>query len=457
MADPTTDRTGELRDTAAQVVELARKAGAKEAEAFVERSREASTTVRAGEIEELSEASSKGIGLRVIVGGRLGFAATTDLTPGSLERLVQRALALAKEAAPDPANALATAKELALGDRPRVDRLYDEAVASLDPGWKLRAAFELEKAAQADARCDNFEGSGAGEAVTEYAIANSHGLLDSERGTHLYLWCAPVAREGESLQTSSWSDHKRHFAEIGSPESVGREAARRTVRMLGARKVDSARVPVIFDPMMAAGFFGSIAGAVSGDLVYKKASFLGGSLEKAIAVPSLTLFDDGRIPGALGSGAFDGEGVPTRRTSIIENGVLKAFLYDIRTARKAGKRTTGHARRGYSSLPGIGPSNLRVQPGAVSPQEIIRGVKRGLYVTSMLGRGANVITGDYSRGANGLWIEEGAFAYPVQEVTVAGHLVQMLQSIDMIGSDLIVRGAVGAPTIRFAELAVGGR
>lgn len=456
MPDQTPDRTPELRDLAARMVELARKAGAKEAEAFVERGREASVTVRAGEIEELSEASSKGIGLRVIVNGRLGFGSTTDFDPAALELLAKRTVALAKEAAPDKANVLPV-KELK-GDKSRIPGLFDDAVAELEPGWKIRAALEMERAARAqDARCNNFEGSGAGESVSEYAIASSHGLVDSERGTSVYLWCSPVAREGESLQTSSWSDHRRHFAELDSPEAVGREAARRTVRMLGARTIETCRVPVVLDPMMSAGFFGALMGAVNGDLVYKGASFLGKSLGKQVAASTLTLVDDARLPGALGSSAFDGEGVPTKRTPILEAGVLKNFLYDVRTAMKAGTRSTGHARRGYSSLPSIGASNLRLEPGKQSQQEIIKGVKRGLFVTSMLGRGANVITGDYSRGANGLWIEDGELTFPVQEVTVAGSLLQMMQSVDAVGSDVVVRGAVGAPTVRFAELAVGGR
>jgi PmbA protein len=457
VSDRTPDRTPELRDLATQTVELARKAGAREAEVYVERSREASATVRAGEIEELSEASSKGLGLRVVVDGRLGFVSTTDFERSALEQLVRRAVALAREAAPDPANALPGTRELK-GERSPIPGLFDDAVAELDPGWKLRAAFEMERAAMAqDARCNNFEGSGAGEAVSEYALASSHGFVGSERGTHVFLWCAPVAREGESLQTASWSDHRRHFAELEPPESVGREAARRTVRMLGARKTETARVPVVFDPLMSAGFFGALTGAVSGDLVYKGASFLGKLLGQQVATSELTLVDDGRLAGALGSSAFDGEGVPTRRLPIIEAGVLKNFLYDVRTARKAGTRTTGHARRGYASLPSIGPTNLRIQPGAKSPEQIIREVRRGLYVTSMLGRGANVVTGDYSRGANGLWIENGELTFPVQEVTVAGNLLEMLKAIDAFGSDLTVRGAVGAPTIRFAELAIGGR
>ena len=458
MAERYEDRRRELEALSVRVVELARQAGADEAEAYTERSREASVTVANGEIEELSEAVSKGVGLRVIRGGRLGFASTTDLEPRALAELVDRALALAKEAAKDPTNALPGPRELSLASRPRVEGLFDQAIAELEPGWKLRAAFELERAARAeDARCAKFNGSGAGEAVVETAIASSHGLVDSERGTHVYLWCSPVAGEGEALQTSSWSDHRRHLGELETPEQVGREAARRTVRMLGARRPRTARVPVIFDPVMAAGFIGALSGAVSGELVYKKSSFLAGRLGDEVASKLLTVVDDGRLAGALGAGAFDGEGVPTRRTPLIEEGVLKSYLYDLRTARKAKTHTTGHARRGYATLPSIGAHQLVVEPGTRPPEELIGEVDQGLYVTAMLGTGANVVTGDYSRGANGLWIEHGELAYPVQEVTVAGHLLSMLAAVDAVGNDVLRRGGVYAPTLRFAELAVGGR
>lgn len=458
MAERFPDRTKELEDLVSRVVEQARRAGATQAEAYAVRSRESSCTVRGGEIEELSEAASKGIGLRIVSRGRLGFASTTDFDPTAIEALVQRALALARESAPDEANALPGPAELGRAERGAVSGLFDEAVAELDPGWKLRAAFEMERAARAqDPRCDNFEGTGAGEGVAERAIASSRGLVASERGTHVYLWCAPVAGEGDSLQTSSWSDSSRSLAALDAPEAVGREAARRTVRMLGARRARTGRFPVVFDPVMAASFAGGLSPAFSGDLVFKKASFLGTRLGQAVASPLLTLVDDARLPGGLASSAFDGEGVPTARLPLIERGKLRGFLYDMRTARKAGKQTTGHARRGYSSLPAIGATNLRVEPGSTPPEELLRGIKEGLYVTAMLGRGANVVTGDYSRGANGLWIENGELAYPVQEATVAGQLLDMLQAIDAVGSDLMVRGSIGAPSIRFAELAVGGR
>jgi PmbA protein len=458
VAERYPDRTAELKDLCQRLVQRAKKAGAQEAEAFAQRSRQASATVADGEIEELSEAASKGVGLRVIRGDRLGFASTTDFSPEALEALVSRALALSKEAAPDPSHALPGKRELGLKDRHVVGETWDDAVAELEPGWKLRAAFEMERAAKAqDARCARFEGSTAGEAVVESAIASTHGLCDADRGTHVYLSCSPVAVEGDQLQTASWGDHRRHLGDLESAEAVGREAARRAVRMLGARKPESARVPVIFDPVMSAGFVGSIVRALSGELVFKKSSFLGRSLGAKVASPLLTVWDDPWIPRALGSGPYDGEGVSTRRLPLFEQGVVRSFLYDMRTARKAGAKTTGHARRGWSGLPSVGPHQLVVEAGRSTPQEIIKGVKRGLYVTSMLGSGANVVTGDYSRGANGLWIEDGELAWPVQEATVAGSLLEMLAGIDAVGSDVQRRGGTWAPTLRFAELAVGGR
>jgi PmbA protein len=226
--------------------------------------------------------------------------------------------------------------------------------------------------------------------------------------------------------------------------------------MLGAKKVKSQKVPVIFDPMMAASFVGSVAAAANGDAVFKKSSFLAALQGKKIAPENLTIVDDGLLARGLGTAPFDGEGVATRRTPIVEKGVLKSFLYDAFTARKAKAKTTGNASRGYKSLPHIGTNNLYLEAGTRPPEEIIREVKNGFYVTAMLGQGANMVTGEYSRGANGLWIENGELAKPVQEVTVAGHMLEMLKTIDAIGSDLQFRGSTGAPTLRFAEMTVSG-
>lgn len=440
---------------AKKVVERARRKGANEAEAFLEISRESSVKVRDGEVEDLTQATSKGLGLRVFVDGRMGFSYTSDFEPARMDDFVCRAVALAKVAAPNPHNGLPSRRDFKARNQ-ELD-LYDEKVAALSSEWKLASALAMERAGKAvDPRVRTFETVTAGDGVSEIFFCNSLGVADSYRGTGVYLYAAPVAAENGQLQTSYWIDYKRHLGALDAPENVGRIAAERAVRMLGARKVRTQRVPVVFDPQMAASFVSALAGAVNGDMVFKKASFLAGKLGERIAPAGFTVVDDGLMPKGIGTSPFDGEGVATRCTRVIEKGVLASYLYDAHTARKAGKATTGNASRGYASLPSIGLNNFYLDKGTSTPEEILRGVKSGLYVTSMLGRGADVVTGDYSRGANGLWIENGELAYAVQEITVAGHMLEMLMAIDAIGNDLEFRGAVAAPTIRFAELAVSG-
>ncbi|HZH04082.1 MAG TPA: TldD/PmbA family protein [Myxococcaceae bacterium] len=446
---------GSYEALAKKLVQRALKQGAQQAEAFLSAGRESSCRVRDGEIEDLTEATSKGVGLRVFVKGRLGFAFTSDFDPSSINAFVDQALRLAEAAAPNPLNGLPTRNELKT--RVKLEGLFDAEVAALAPDWKVKAALEMERAGKDyDPRVSTFESVGAGENVVEVVVASSEGLLDGYAGTYVYLQASPVASDRGQLQTSYWVDVKRYLRELDSPESVGREAARRAVRMLGAKKIPSARVPVVFDPQMAAGFVRSVAGAASGDAVYKKSSFLAALKGERIAPSSVTLVDDGLLPGGIATAPFDGEGVPTRSTPIIDRGVLTNFLYDAFTARKAKARSTGNASRGYDSLPGIGSHNLYLKAGDRVPEAIIAGVKSGLYVTAMLGRGMNPVSGEYSRGANGLWIENGELAYPVQEVTVAGNALEMLQGIDAIGNDLEFRGSTAAPTLRFAEMTVSG-
>lgn len=440
---------------AKRLVEQARKKGAKQAEAYLEVGRTSSCRVRDGQIEDVTEATSKGVGLRVIAKNRLGFAYTSDFEPASLSAFVDRAVELAQAAAADPLNGLPGQRELA--GRGDAGELFDPAVAALPSDWKVKTAIEVEKAARAvDPRITAIDSVGAGDYVAEVYVASTEGLAAGYSGTYVYMHAAPVASEGGQLQVGHWMAYKRFLAELDSPEEVGREAARRALRMLGARKVKTQRVPVVFDPQIAGSLVGSLAAAANGGSIYKKASIFAGKLGKRVAAKGVTVVDDGLLPRGLGTSPVDGEGVPARRTAIVEDGVLRSFLYDSFTARKAGAKSTGNASRGYRSLPAIGINNLYLEPGAKSPEEIIGEVKNGLYVTAMLGRGADTVTGGYSRGANGLWIENGELAYPVQEITVAGNLLDMLQGIDAVGSDLRFRTTVGAPTLRFAELTVSG-
>ena len=442
-----------LLDTCEQLVKLARKAGATEAEAYAERTRDASVRVRDGEVEQLEQASSKGIGLRVIAGQRLGFTYGTDLSKDGLKRLAENAVALAKSAAKDPANGLPHGEDLGaalVGD-------YDPAIEEISPEWKLRAAREAEQAARAeDPRVRKFDSTGAGDYLSQSAIFSSRGARGESRASYVYVYCSPVAEADGQLQTASWSDTRRSLSRLQPPAEVGRVAARRAARMLGARKPKTQRVPVVLEPQLAAGFIGGLSAAVNGLLVHKKSSFLGSLLGKRVASPEVTLVDDGTLEHGIATRPFDGEGVASRRTAVIENGILRSFLYDATTARKAKAKSTSSASRAWASLPSIGTSNFYLQAGEQKPEAIIKGVKSGLYVTAMLGSGADVVTGDYSRGANGIWIENGELAWPVQEVTVSGNLLEMLRGIDAVGDDLDFRSSIAAPTLRFAELVVSG-
>ena len=440
---------------AKKLVQRAKRKGASQAEAYLEIGRSSSCRVRDGKIEDLTQSTSKGVGIRVVVQNRLGFAYTSDFDPSSLDSFVDRAVQLAEAAAPNKLNGLPKATDL--GKLEKLDDLFDPAVANLSADWKLKAALEVEKAGKAyDPRVRTFDNVGAGDHVVDVVVASSEGALGSYSGTYVYVYAVPVASEGDQLQTAYWVDYKRFLDTLDAPEAIGREAARRAVRMLGAKKVKSQKVPVIFDPLMAASFVSTIAQAANGDMVFKKSSVFAPLLGKKIGPEAVTVVDDGRLPRGLGTAPFDGEGVPTRRTAILEKGKLSSFLYDAFTARKAKAKSTANASRSYNSLPSIGPNNLYLEPGAKPPEALIREVKNGFYVTAMLGKGADLVTGDYSRGANGLWIENGELARPVQEVTVAGNLLEMISRIDGIGSDLQFRGSSGAPTLRFSELTVAG-
>jgi PmbA protein len=440
---------------AKKIVQKCLKRGAKQAEAFLQVGRNADVRVRDGEIEDLTQATSKGVGIRVFVKNRQGFVWTSDFDPHALDQLIDRAIAIAEMSAPNPLNGLPTAADL--GKIPNVGDLFDPRVAELPDDWKIKAAIEMEKVVRAhDSRIKTIDSVGAGESVSDVYLASSNGMHGSYQGTSVYLYASPVATDGTQLQTSYWYDAKRFFEDLDSPENVAKKAAARAVRLLGAKKVKSQKVPVIFDPTMAAGFVGSVAAAASGDAVFKKSTFLASKLNAKIAPANVSIIDDGVRKRGLATSPFDGEGVPTRRTPIVQNGVLKAFLYDAFTARKAKTKTTGNASRGYQSLPHIGFNNLLMEPGTKSPEEMIKEIPNGLYVTAMLGRGANMVTGEYSRGANGLWIENGELKQPVQEITVAGNMNDMLQQLDAIGSDLTFHGSTGAPTIRFKELTVSG-
>jgi PmbA protein len=288
-------------------------------------------------------------------------------------------------------------------------------------------------------------------------FANSQGFSGGYAGTSFSLGAAPIAQSDDgSMQQGYWSTTARHFERLEDAEAVGKIATSRALRRLGARKIKTTQAPVVFDPDMAASLLRSVAGAASGPSLYRGASFLAGRLDTTIAAVNVTVRDDGRMLAGLGSKPFDGEGLATNQKNLIENGVLKTYLLDSYSARKLKLTPTANASRGVGDAPGVSPTNLYLQPGPYSPEQIIGSLKHGLYVTELIGFGVNGVTGDYSRGASGLWIENGEFAYPVQEITIASNLKDMFLGIEMIGNDLRWRSSVAAPTIKLAEMMIAG-
>jgi len=446
----------DLKQLAADVVRRATAGGATAAEAVAREGESFSTVVRLGQVESLQEAGSRALGVRVFFGQRAASTYTSDFSPEGVEQLVSGALALARVTSEDPHSGLPEPEQLGAfsGD---LD-LYSDDVNALAPAERIAYARRAEAAALAvDPRISNSEGGSFDASSGRHALANSHGFLGEYRRSYCSVAAVPIAQaNGGAMQRDYWYSVSRSLKKLDSPEEVGRIAAQRTLRRLGARKVATARVPVVFDPFVARSILGNLFEAASGDAIYRSASFLAGKLGERIAAENVTVVDDGTLPGGLGSSPFDDEGVPTRRTVVVERGVLRSYLLNSYTAKKLGLSTTGNASRGLAGTPGIGPGNFSLQPGTKSPQELIAGVPDGLYVTEFLGHGVNLVTGDFSRGASGLWIQNGELAYPVEEITVAGNLRDMLQNISEIASDLDFRGSIAAPTLRIDGLTVAG-
>jgi PmbA protein len=322
---------------------------------------------------------------------------------------------------------------------------------------RIEDARRAEQAARAhDPRIVNSEGSQASSETSRIVYANSRGFAGEYESAYHSLFSEPLARAGESMQRDYWLTVARRLADLEDAAEVGRHAAERAVRRLGARRVATAEVPVIFDALTAPSLLGQLAGCVSGYAVYREASFLATRRGERIAAPAVTVIDDGRLQGGLGSKPFDGEGLPTRRNVIVRDGVLETWLLDSYAGRKLGLASTGNAARGAGSGPGVGTTNLWLEPGDLSLEEIIARTERGLLVTELIGMGFNPTTGDYSRGASGLWIEGGEIAYPVEEITIASNLGDMLLGIDAIGRELVWRGRTASPPVRIARMTVAG-
>jgi PmbA protein len=432
----------------------ARGAGADAADLLIAEGTEFSVTVRKGQVETLKEAGSKALGLRVFVGKRTASSYTSDFSPPALAALVRETVAMARVTGEDAAAGLpeemVPAPTIELG-------LYDAAPAALPTPERIERARRAEAAAlAASPEITNSQGATYASGEGSVVLANTLGFLGGYRTSSVSLSVVPQAERDGQMERDYWYTAGRGLSDLESPEHVGQVAAERTRRRLGARKVPTCEVPVVFDPETAAEILGTLFSALSGYSVFRNATFLKDKIGETVASPLLTLIDDGRRLRGLGSRPFDGEGLPTRRNVPLERGVLKHYLCDSYSARKIGARSTGSARRGIGGGPGVGASNLYFEAGATPPEEILGGVEQGLFVTDLIGFGVDLVSGDYSQGAVGHWIEKGRLVHPVHEVTIAGNLKTMLKDVDAVGSDLEFRGASAAPTLRIRKMTLSG-
>ena len=445
------------RELAADLLRQARAAGADAADVLVAEGTDFSVTVRKGEVETLKEAGSKALGLRTFVGRRSATSHTSDFSPSALSALVAETVAMARVTGEDPAAGLPD--EVAPFDEDELELgQFDPSPAALPTAERIERARRAEAAAlEASPEITNSQGGTYASGEDRVVLANSRGFLGAYRASSVSLSVVPVAERGGAMERDYWYTTGRGLGDLLPPEEVGREAAARTLRRLGARKVETREVPVVFDPETAAELLGQVFRALSGYSVFRNATFLKDRVGEAVASPLLTVVDDGRVFRGLGSRPFDGEGLPTRRNVPLERGVLRFYLCDSYAARKIGARPTGSARRGVAGAPVVGAANLCFAAGETPPEEIVAGVESGLYVTDLIGFGVDLVSGDYSQGAAGQWIEKGRFAHPVHEVTIAGNLKQMLMDVDAVGTDLVFRGSSASPTLRIRKMTVSGR
>jgi PmbA protein len=465
----TTQTTADLQQLAAEVLAKALKAGATDAEAVVYEGDEFSALVRLGQVETLKESGSRAVGLRVFLNSgkaqRTASTSSSDFSNESIARLVEGAITLAKITSEDPFAGLPEAHEFGKleGDL----HLYFDDVNQMPPAERIEIARRTEAAAMAyDTRIQNSGGGDFDTSVSHKIMMNSRGFTGEYRRSYCGFSASPIAHDEKgNMQRNYWFSNSRTVTRLENPEEIGQEAARRTLKRLGARQVKTQKAPVVFSPEIARGIIGNIFEAANGDAIYRNASFFSGLLGEQVAGENITVIDDGTMIhryengdgiGGFGTRPFDGEGLPTRRTVLVERGILKNYVMNTYTARKLNMQSTGNASRGLAGNPGIGAGNFFLEAGTLTPEQIVGDVKTGLYVTETMGFGVNLVTGDYSQGASGMWIENGEIAYPVEEITIAGNLKDMYKNIVAIGNDLVFRGASAAPTIRIEGMTIAG-
>ena len=441
-----------LTDRAERLVNAALKTGADAADAVAVRSMSLSVEVRDGAVEESERAEGDDLGLRVLVGQRQAVVSTNDLAGDASVALAERAVAMARAAPEDKFAGLADSALLA-HDFPDLDLLDPDlpSVAELEAMAKTaeQAALTIKGVAKSG-------GASASARIGGMVLVTSHGFRGAYLGSRHGISMTAIAGEGTGMERDYDYSSSLHAADLDSPEKIGRTAGERAVERLNPRKVSTRKVPVVFDPRISGSLVSHLASAANGASVARKTSFLRDKMGAKLFDDGIRIVDDPLRKRGLRSHPFDGEGVAHRRLALVDDGVLHSWLLDCSTARELGLTTTGHASRGVSSVPSPSPSNLHMEPGRQSPEDLIADIDDGFYVTDLIGMGVNIVTGDYSRGASGFWIENGKRTYPVSEVTIAGHLFDIFRTLTP-ANDLEFRYSTNAPTLRFEGLTVAGQ
>jgi PmbA protein len=441
-----------LSTLAERLVEAARRAGADAADAVAVRGVSQSVEVRDGRVEESERSEGNDVGLRVLVGQRQAVVSTNDVSGDGVARLAERAVAMARVAPEDKYVGLADSSLLAR-EFPDLDLLDPDtpSVSELE-----RRAQEAEAAGFAVKGVTKSGGASASAGIGGMVLVTSAGFRGSYLRSSQSISMTAISGEGTGMERDYDYTSAPHASDLESAERVGRRAGERAVARANPRKVETCEVPVLYDPRVSNSLVGHLVGAINGAAIARKTSFLKNHLGKQLFAGNIRIIDDPLRPRGLRSQSFDAEGVKVQKLAIIDDGVLTSWLLDSATARELGLTTTGHAHRGVSAPPSPGPYNLHLEAGAVTPAELMSDIKQGFYVTDLIGSGVNSVTGDYSRGASGFWIENGKITYPVSEVTIAGHLVAMFKSL-VAANDLEFRYGINAPTLRIEGLTLGGR
>lgn len=448
----TIDPVAELQALADGVLAKLLERGASEAKVVARAGQDLSVRVHKGDVELVEEAGTRSLSVRAAKGKQVATAATSDVTRSGIERIVSDVLELCDLAQEDPFAGLPDPSELAQGPQPDL-ALYDPACGEVRAADAVARAQRADRASyDYDPRITNGEGSAFGRTTGAFAMATSGGFRGGYRGSYASLSVSPVAAdEGGKNRTSYYWSARRVLAKLESEEAVGREAARRTLRLLGARKVPTQTAPVVFDADAARSMIGTLAGCTTGDAIYRRSSYLVDRVGTKVASDLVTIVDDPLIESGPGSRPFDGDGLPSRKNVLVERGQLQTYLLDVYSARKLGLKSTGSGSGG-----GAGTSNLYLMPGEKTREQLIAETPRGLYVTTMMGFGFNAVTGDFSRGALGFWIENGELAYPVSEITISLNFNDLFARIDGVADDLELKSSVASPTFRVSEMTIAG-